>query len=93
MVWELWKERNHRIFKAKERNLDRFLLKLEVSILEVMNANLQNSSHEEGSFSFWDGHMNKLWPNLINPPWCMRLTRRRLELNANGSLLLLDGIN
>ena len=33
-----------------------------------MNANLWKTSYEEGSFSFWDGHMKILWPNLINPP-------------------------
>lgn len=52
VVWELWKERNFHIFINKERNLDNFLLKLEVAIIEVMKPNLRKSSYEEGSFSF-----------------------------------------
>ena len=68
VIWELWKERNHRIFKDKERNIDKILLKLEVAIIEVMNAHLRKPSYEEGSFSSWDGTMKKKWSNLINPP-------------------------
>ena len=41
VVWELWKERNCYIFKNKELVIDRFLLKLETSIVEVLNANLR----------------------------------------------------
>lgn len=59
VVWELWKERKLHIFQDKEWNIDKFLLKLEVSITETMNAYLRKTSHEEGSFSYWDGLMKK----------------------------------
>ena len=68
VIWELWKERNCRIFKDKVLKLDRFLLKLESSIMEVLNAYLEKTSHVEGSFSFWDRLMKKHWSRLINPP-------------------------
>ena len=70
IVWELWKKRNRRIFQDKALCLERFLLKLEVAIMEVLNAHLRKSIKEEGSFSQWDGSMKKNWHNLINPP-CM----------------------
>ena len=82
VVWELWKERNRCIFKDKELNLDRFLLKLEVSIVEVMNAYLMKSSHEEGSFSSWDGLMRKLWSNLSNPPLIYRARNKEARANC-----------
>ena len=68
VVWGIWKERNSRIFKNQARSLGSFLLKLEASIVEVMNAYLRKTAHAEGSFSLWDGILKKSWTNLINPP-------------------------
>ena len=72
IVWELWKERNRRTFQDKALCLERFLSKLEVAIMEVMNAYLQKSIIEEGSFSQWDESIKKKWHNLINPPYFYR---------------------
>lgn len=83
VVWEIWKERNHRIFKNKEHNLDSFLIKLEAAIIEVMNAYLRKSSHEEGTFSFWDGMMKKQWSNLINPPLVYAASNKEARANYN----------
>ena len=44
------------------------LMKIEVSIVEIINSYLRKNSIEEGSFSSWDGSIKKLWDNLINPP-------------------------
>ena len=68
VVWELWKERNRRIFRNSEMSLERFLIKLEASIVEVLNSHLRKTLKEEGSFSRWDGLIKKRWSNIINPP-------------------------
>ena len=68
VVWEIWKERNHHIFRDKEMNVEELVLKIEASIVEVINSHLRRSMKEEGSFSIWDGLMKKNRVNLINPP-------------------------
>ena len=81
-MWELWKERNRRIFKDQERNLGRFILHLEAAIVEVMNANLRKTAHVEGSFSYWDGVIKKLWPKLINPPLVYAASNKEARENC-----------
>ena len=49
-------------------NIERVLLKLEASIMEVLNSHLRKSVKKEGSFSFWDRCMKNNWSKLINPP-------------------------
>jgi ribonuclease HI len=66
--WEIWKERNRRIFQDSEMELEGLLLKMEASIVEVSNSHLRKVRKEEGSFSSWDGLMKKNWSKLINPP-------------------------
>ena len=68
VIWEIWKERNRRIFQEKEMDVEELLLKIEASIVEVLNSHLRKSVKEEGSFSSWDSLMKKNWSNLINPP-------------------------
>jgi len=66
--WEIWKERNRRIFQNSELKNVELVLKIEASIVEVTNSHLRKCMKEEGSFSSWDGLMKKNWANLINPP-------------------------
>ena len=68
MSWEIWKERNRRIFQNMEMKPENLLLKIEASIVEVTNSHLRKVQKEEGSFSTWDGLMKKSWSKLINPP-------------------------
>lgn len=67
-MWELWKERNRRICSDSEMKSEELVLKIEASIVETINSHLRISRMEEGSFSFWDSQIKKVWPNLINPP-------------------------
>ena len=80
-MWEIWKERNRRVFQDKALSVDRFLLKLEVAIVEVLNSHLRKSTFEEGSFSWWDGLMKKNWSNIINPPCIYK--KKNKEARAN----------
>ena len=68
LVWEVWKERNRRIFSNLEMEPKVILRRLEASIVETMNSFLSKVRMEEGTFSSWDGLIKKVWPNLINPP-------------------------
>lgn len=68
LMWEIWKERNRRIFCDKEMNAEELILKIEVSIVENVNSYFRKSRMEEGSFSLWDGTMKNSFPKLINPP-------------------------
>ena len=68
IVWEIWKERNRRIFNNTELNVEDLTLKIEASIVETTNSFLRKSRFEEGSFSIWDGIIKKTWTSLINPP-------------------------
>ena len=67
-MWEIWKERNRRIFSDQYLTEKALLSKIEVAITEVMNSDLRKRPREEGSFSNWDAEIKKLWPLLINPP-------------------------
>ena len=67
-MWEIWKERNRRIFSDQYLTEKALLSKIEVAITEVMNSDLKKRPREEGSFSNWDAEIKKLWPLLINPP-------------------------
>lgn len=79
--WEIWKERNRRIFKNVELKVEELILKIEASIVEVINSHLRKCMKEEGSFSLWDGHMKKNWVNLINPP--LVYLKKSIEDRAN----------
>ena len=47
---------------------EELVLKIEPSIVEIVNSHLRTSRMEEGSFSHWDGQIKNAWPNLINHP-------------------------
>ena len=81
IVWELWKERNKQVFQDKALSLERFLLKLEGAVVEVLNSHIRKSLKEEGSFSGWDGKMKKNWSNIINPPRVYK--KKNKEARAN----------
>lgn len=50
-MWEIWKERNKRIFKDREMIITSLTNKMEANIIEVMNNNLRNTNKEEGTFT------------------------------------------
>ena len=68
LLWEIWKERNRRIFCNIEMDCGELISKIEASIVEIVNSYLRKSRMAEGSFSDWDCCIKKLWPKLINPP-------------------------
>ena len=58
-TWEIWKERNRRIFHDKEMMINQIVNKIEVSITEVMNNHLRNTNKIEGSFTSWDAKIKR----------------------------------
>lgn len=77
-MWEIWKERNRRIFCDSECNITSLYNKVEASITEVMNNYIRKITKEEGTFTEWDEEIKKNWINLINPP----LVYNKKEINA-----------
>ena len=67
LMWEVWKERNRRIFYDQDMQPNEIVKKIEACIVETLNSHLRNSQKEEGSFSSWDGYIKKKWTNFINP--------------------------
>ena len=68
ILWEIWKERNKRIFHDQDMTVCEITNKIKACIVETLNSHLRKIPKEEGSFSEWDGLMKKSWKNLINPP-------------------------
>lgn len=85
IAWEIWKERNRRIFKNTEMEINSLITKIEISILETMNSYLRKSRFIEGSFSLWDERIKKLWPRLINPPLTYFKTDKEARKNCRWS--------
>ena len=81
IAWEIWKERNRRIFNNAEMEVNSLITKIEASIVENMNSFLRKSRFTEGSFSLWDEGVKKHWPHLINPP--LTYTNRDKEARRN----------
>ena len=50
LMWEIWKERNCRIFCNLEFRPEELIIKIEASIVETTNSYLRNVQLEEGSF-------------------------------------------
>ena len=54
LVWEVWKERNRRIFHDQDMTVCEITNKIEACIVETLNSHLRKIPKEEGSFSEWD---------------------------------------
>ena len=82
LIWEIWKERNRRIFRNLELGSEELISKIEASIVETTNSHLKKSQKEEGSFSIWDEKMKKNWVKLINPPLVYQKSSKEARENC-----------
>ncbi|XP_059070959.1 uncharacterized protein LOC131862033 [Cryptomeria japonica] len=62
LLWQIWKERNCRIFEGKENSLEKFLEKIKTNISEV--ANLKSHCRRIEYISDWDKKNQMEWGNL-----------------------------
>jgi hypothetical protein len=85
LIWEIWKERNRRIFKNQELQVVELQRKIEASIMETLNAHIRKSQFEEGSFSAWDGSIKNKWVNIINPPQFYKARNKEARVNCKWS--------
>lgn len=63
--WEIWKERNRRIFKNLEMSISQLINKIEISITEVINNYLKKTPKLEGTFMSWDAEIKKIGPKSL----------------------------
>ena len=66
VVWEIWLERNKRIFREMSSPIPQILEGLERSIVELVNASV---SKYKGKYVFspWDGYIIQRWKGLLFP--------------------------
>ena len=68
VIWALWWERNKRIFRQLQSNLQSLLKGLESSIVEVVMAYVKKTN-EHLIVTGWDILMSNRWFNLISPSY------------------------
>ncbi|XP_059068951.1 uncharacterized protein LOC131859343 [Cryptomeria japonica] len=61
VIWEIWKERNHRIFQDKIEDERRLLSRINRAIEEVVGSTASKSSSLSNSFSSMDRIIQKAW--------------------------------
>lgn len=83
--WEIWKERNRRIFKDQEMLASSLVLKIEASITETLNSYIRKSQFKEGSFTLNDSIIKRNWNKLINPPYMYSIKNSEARKNCNWS--------
>ncbi|XP_059067482.1 uncharacterized protein LOC131858301 [Cryptomeria japonica] len=68
LIWEIWKERNHRIFQGKEMSLTSLCGKIENHLIELLNEVAQSKSLNKNVYMDWDWKIKLALPNLLIPP-------------------------
>lgn len=68
-MWELWKERNRRLFKNEKLEVPRIINRIESAIAELMNNQLSSGTLKNASITYWDEKMIKIWEGLSFPPF------------------------
>lgn len=61
VIWNIWLERNNRIFKQTSSSLAEVLLRIESSIFEVALSFIYKNLETLTSFSHWDGRVTRVW--------------------------------
>lgn len=59
LVWELWKERNKRLFQDKKMDVINLFNEVEATIVETTNNRLRYGRLEDKTFSSWDSKIRK----------------------------------
>lgn len=71
MIWEIWKERNRRIFKNSKMQWYQLVNKIEASVVELVNNQTLNLQRDI-NMSYWDEKMRLRWKGLKIPPFMGR---------------------
>ncbi|XP_059070798.1 uncharacterized protein LOC131860404 [Cryptomeria japonica] len=66
LVWELWKERNRRIFREDKLEWQQLTNKIEAAIIELINSHYMKN-HKNLEMSQWDDKMRLKWIGLKIP--------------------------
>lgn len=60
VIWEVWKERNRRIFQDTEMKTKILIAKIEASIIETSNNRNMNIPQYDKTFTEWDNYIRKM---------------------------------
>lgn len=68
VVWEIWKERNLKLFDDKSRRLESILNSIELVIVDIGNCKTTFSLEPPKVFFSWDEIIRKNWHGIRIPP-------------------------
>lgn len=68
IIWNIWLERNNRIFRKQSASLSNILIKIEAFISEVALTYIHKNLENLTSFSHWDGRITRTWKSLSAIP-------------------------
>ncbi|XP_059070813.1 uncharacterized protein LOC131860417 [Cryptomeria japonica] len=68
LIWEIWKERNRRIFQGKDMGPQSLCAKIENHLTEPLNVAAQSKTLKKKLFMDWDCKIKMALPNLLIPP-------------------------
>ncbi|XP_059066468.1 uncharacterized protein LOC131857768 [Cryptomeria japonica] len=77
LVWEIWKERNHKLFDNKSRRIETILNSIAMIIVDSINYKLAFSLGPPKVFSSWDESIRKNWHGIRIPPSFGKKDNRR----------------
>ncbi|XP_059075157.1 uncharacterized protein LOC131875143 [Cryptomeria japonica] len=64
VIWEIWKERNRRIFQDKAEDVRRLFIRLDQAIEETLGAGTFQMNSTRNPFTIEDMKIQKAWPNV-----------------------------
>ncbi|XP_059076472.1 uncharacterized protein LOC131875810 [Cryptomeria japonica] len=67
LMWEIWKEKNRRIFQGKEMSLMTLCGKIENHLSKLLNEAAESKSLNKKIYTDWDWKIKLALPNLLIP--------------------------
>lgn len=81
LLWNIWLERNNRIFRNTSSSLPEVLIKIELSISEVALSHICRNLDNLTSFSHWDSRVTRVWSMFSALPSHGSILRKGVVLN------------
>ncbi|XP_059075244.1 uncharacterized protein LOC131875203 [Cryptomeria japonica] len=79
LIWEIWKERNHRLFEGKARNQKSILNSIESTIVDSINGRIAFALNQSKVFSSWYKKISQNWQGIIIPSLSRHNSNKRKD--------------